>query len=264
MHIPKTAGSTFTDVLKRQYFRRGRFEFSGDIAADIERYNRLHEADKDRIGIFYGHAPIATGLDGADDAVIITFLRHPVSRVKSFCQHVSEGKSPQLVDTYPPRSFSLDRFLDSGNEELSNLQTKMLINEGTCESPDIIGSMTETEAVDLAMGNLLNRVTCFGLQEYFDESLLLFKWALNWRIPIYTSRNKKSRDRTIRFESRHITLIEEMNAADLSLYDAAKAQFQKCLQGEEGMSSSLWRFQRLNRIGSMVLKMMYWLGRKRI
>ena len=60
--------------------------------------------------IVLGHAPITTCIKEADSATIITFLRDPVERVKSFCQHVYEGKSLHLKDSFPPELFNLMHF----------------------------------------------------------------------------------------------------------------------------------------------------------
>src|SRR5271157_80678 len=124
LHMPKTAGSTFTSCLEYQYSGKGHFIFTGDIKSDINRYLNLSEPTRQNIKLFTGHAPILTGIADADSAKVITFLRDPINRVKSFIQHISEGKSPEYL-TGP---FDLNRFLESGFSDLSNLQTKMLIN----------------------------------------------------------------------------------------------------------------------------------------
>ena len=129
-HIPKTGGSTFADILKRQYIFYDWFRFSGDIQSDLKRYLK-HNG---HVRLFIGHAPLKTGIQIADYATMFTLLRDPVSRVKSFCQHVYEGKSKYLIDRFPPYSFDLDEFLDSGNHELSNLQAKLLSSDRDFES----------------------------------------------------------------------------------------------------------------------------------
>jgi Sulfotransferase family len=170
LHIPKTAGTTFTNCLADQYFRKWHFAFTGAHPSDINRLTNLPEAKRQKIELFTGHAPIMTGIDLVDHAKMITFLREPISRVKSFIQHISEGKSPE----YLKGPFDLDSFLESGVEDLSNLQTKMLINKGASYSRSLINTMSKSEAKDRALYNLLHVVAGFGIQEYFDESLILF------------------------------------------------------------------------------------------
>ena len=226
IHIPKTAGTTFTQILKRQYpGKHNFFSFSGNIEVDLPRYNSLTEKEKKSIELFTGHAPITTGIPEADNTILILFLRDPISRVKSFCQHVSEGKSPYLLKKYPPESFNLGKFLQCGNQELSNMQTKMLINEGPCVSPYLIKDMSQAEAKDLALYNLSNRVSCFGIQEYFEESVVLFSDFFQWRVKRYKSLNRKDSKKRLIFNDSHIEKIIELNKIDIDVYNAAKEVF---------------------------------------
>jgi hypothetical protein len=78
LHIPKTAGSTFTGCLAYQYFGKRHFSFTGHYQADINRFMSLSTSKKQKIALFTGHAPILTGIDIADNAKTITFLREPV------------------------------------------------------------------------------------------------------------------------------------------------------------------------------------------
>ena len=251
LHIPKTAGSTFTDILQRQYFGEKSFHFTGDITSDIKRFKELSENHREKVVLFTGHAPIITGVNSADNATTITFLRDPISRVKSFCQHVSEGKSPYLIDDFPPETFSLDDFLESGNEELSNLQSKMLVNHGNCESPLLLKNMSAKEAKDAALYNLCNKISHFGLQENFDESLLIFSSAFNWRMPRYASQNKKNTSKLVQFEKRHLERIAELNAIDMEVYEFAKEQFIYSLNSVAFHKVKLKRFRLVNtKIGS--------------
>lgn len=256
LHIPKTAGSTFTSILHREYSGKKSFAFSGDIVADIQKFEALSEGERESVALFTEHAPIVTGIKEADSAITITFLRDPIHRVKSFCQHVSEGKTQYLIKHFPPENFSLDRFLESGNEELSNLQTKMLINKGSCTSPSLINSMSSLEARDAALENLNNRISHFGLQECFDESLIVFSLALGWSLPVYVSENRRNVGKPVRFETRHIEKITELNAIDIEVYKLAKAKFMDVLNSSAFDEVKLKRLRLVNNpLGRSVIKM---------
>ena len=255
LHIPKTAGSTFTGILKREYFGKRHFRFTGDFSSDIRRYEALNENQKKNVALFTGHAPIATGIKKADMATTITFLRDPISRVKSFCQHVSEGKSPYLKDDFPPETFNLDDFLESGNQELSNLQTKMLVNRVNCASPLSFENMPAyEEAKNAALENLFNKISYFGLQEYFDESLIIFSLGLNWKMPFYIARNKKNIRKLIKFEKRHLKFIAELNEIDIEVYRLAKERFIDILNSVAFDRAKLKRFQSINTTISLIVK----------
>jgi len=256
LHIPKCAGITFVTMLRLQYPRAPRFSFSGNFAADRRRWDALPADKQARIRLFTGHAPIETGIPAADtDIDIVTMLREPVERVKSLCQHVSEGKSAHLLDKFPPEAFDLDAFLDSGNEGLSNLQTKMLINTGKAASPDLLQSMTADEARARALHNLRERVTCYGIQELFDESLVQFQQRFGWRTPCYASSNRKRPDKALRFEQRHLERIAEMNRVDLAVYAAARQALVERLESGAVDPGRLRRLRAVQPLASPLIKL---------
>ena len=226
LHIPKCGGSTFSYILNREYRNGLRFAFSGNAEQDRERYEALRLNARDSCVLYRGHAPIETGIEAVDDALTITMFRDPVRRVKSFCQHVSEGKSPHLVGRFPPSSFNLDEFLESGLGELSNLQVKMMINCGSCEDSTRLNQLGG-EVVDVAIKHLHERVAIFGLLEKYDESLIQFADFLGWGLPVYAKRNVQDQKRLLVFEPRHIQQIEALNVADKALYEHASEVYQK-------------------------------------
>jgi len=197
-----------------------------------------------------------TGIQEADEALTITFLRNPVSRVISYCQHVSEGKSPHLRREFPPETFDLDAFLRSGNVELANLQTRMLI-EDQSTTTDPLGSMTPSAARDTALENLLNRVFRFGLQELFDESLLIFADALGWSLPLYAHLNKKNPRKLLEVNQHHIDQIRELNAIDLEVYARARGHFCDNLVPTIA-ALQVQRFGRMQRLAAFPLLAMHY------
>jgi hypothetical protein len=253
LQIPKTAGSTLAYLLIRRYPRY--FAFRGEIEPDTQRYLSLSEKEKQEIELFLGHAPIKTGIADADRAILFTLLRNPVSRVKSFCQHAAEGKSPYLLKDFPPESFDVDKLLNSGTKELSNLETKMLINTGSCHSPVLMDGLSPAAARDLALENLQTAVSRFGIQEYFDESLILFSQFFNWGMPFYLSANQRDSKRLIEFKQSHLDRIAELNAIDIEVYNAAKEKFLTCVASPDYDQAKLKSFKALNPLVAPALKL---------
>lgn len=226
LHIPKTAGSTLTSVLYRKYLRHNSFCFTGSPSQDMARYNSLTAKQRSQIRLFVGHAPIVTGIKAADSAYTITLLRDPVARVKSFCQHVYEGKSPHLVQRFPPfRHFDLTDFLQNAPPDIFNLQTKMLVNHLECAAPSVLTKMSSQAAVDLALQNLQSKVHTFGIQEMFDESMLHFAQQFGWGVPFYATKNAKQKDRPLLFKQHHLEQIIAQNQLDMQVYQTAKKLF---------------------------------------
>ena len=227
LHIPKTAGTTFLDCL-RQVYGDKTFIFSGRTAEDLERYRTIEAAERKQIVVFSGHSPRVTGEEEVDCVPIVTFLRDPVSRVRSFCQHVSEGKSPYLLERFPPDRFDLDAFLHSGNGELENMHTRFILGEETYElpvqDPDVL--------VDRALDVLVNDIQCFGIVERFEESLLLFCHEFGWKWPRVRRLNQRNRSRLIQFNGEQIAWIRELNAVDIRVYEAASRIFQEQVENK--------------------------------
>lgn len=255
LHIPKTAGSTFARILRNQYRGKPRFVFTGDNKIDKERFSELSKVEKDSVGLFTGHAPIVSGIKEADEIPIITILRDPVSRVKSFCQYVSEGKSKYLLGMFPPERFDLDEFLYSGNSELSNLQSRMLINYEMGEKGLLISNLNQDEIKLMALDNLFNKLTCYGLQEKFDESLIHISRKFGWKTPYYEYRNRKDLKKLLKFEDRHINKIKELNEIDIAFYNEAKERLSAILDLDKEYKKAYEVFRRRQKIASPMLKL---------
>ncbi len=261
LHIPKTAGSTFSRILRNQYKGSAQFVFKGKRLLDQERYAALPESERESIVLFTGHAPLVTGIKEADEAPTITILRDPVKRVKSFIQHVSEGKSPYLLDSFPPERFNLDEFLDSGNTELSNLQSRMLVNYEMCGNELAIGSMTPAEILEKALDNLFNKVTCYGLQEYFDQSLIRFSTVLGWKMPYYEYMNKRDTRHLLHFEDRHMEKIKALNDIDIRFYNTARDRFVNFVENDADYRRAYESFRVRQKIASPIMKIYGGAGR---
>lgn len=241
-HIPKTAGTTFVDLLSRIY--RGPIFGSYGKPKGPERFLSLDASKRSKIVLFTGHEPLITGVEEIDAFPTITFLRDPVERVKSYCQHVSEGKSLSLVEEFPPYRFDLDKFLIQENIRLNNLQARFILGHATYE----IHEQNPALLVDKAMDLLTNRVLYFGIVEYFDESLMMFRLKLGWPWPFYFILNKRDESKEIRFSDDHLATIREHNRIDIQIYKAALQIFEDHMQkNQDYLASSLAEFHRIQR-----------------
>ena len=223
LHIPKTAGSTFIYCIQWQYQGSETFGFTGNIQSDIQTYHSLDPDKQKTIGLVWGHSPRITGIPAIDTMPTVTFLRHPVRRVQSFCQHVSEGKSPYLLDKFPPETFDLDQFLNSGNGELENMHARTLLGNQGYELPNMSPEKIVERAIEVLMG-----LAAFGLQEDYNTSLLMFKKILGWSLwPVYQTQNRKNRSQLLSFSPDQVAKIESLNQLDLMIYDRAKELFMR-------------------------------------
>ncbi len=218
LHIPKTAGTSFTDSLARIY-GGPRFDFSGNIQADRRRFRTLVPSRRDQLRLVAGHSPRITGIPLVDTLPTVTFLRDPIKRVKSFCQHVSEGKSPDQLDRFPPERFDLDEFLASGDVQLANFQTRMLLGQESYDLPQ----EDEQTLARAAWRVLSEDLAGFGLVEEFDKSLVLLRRKLGWQLwPVYRRLNVRDDAALLTFSDDQLATIRELNALDLLVYEQAR------------------------------------------
>jgi hypothetical protein len=240
LHIPKTAGTTLASGLLRARGRSHRFVFSADPAESRERFSAMPKVEQDAVRTFIGHSLYHTGIPHADDAQIITVIREPVSRVKSFITHVAEGRSNYISSERKPiEDFSIDDFLASDNNELRNLQVKALINRDWIDSPSGISELGGEAALDQAVDNLFSGVTAFGLQDRFDEGWVAIWKALGVRTPIYATMNRKRGTKKLDFTPEHIERIVELNQLDIRLYQLAQDEFDRRIRHEDAVPPEL-------------------------
>jgi hypothetical protein len=236
LHVPKTAGTSLTDCLN-QFYKNRHYLFSGDLEKDKGRYQKISASKRAQISLFSGHAPRITGIPEIDILPTITFFRDPVERVKSFCQHVSEGKSRYLLKDYPPAKFSLDEFLNNDINELSNIHTKLLL----CGQKQPLPETDPQTIVETAVNVLKKDIVCFGITEQFDRSLLLFHYKLGWKKwPVYKKLNVKNQQKLIVFTDNNIKKIRELNEIDIAVYNKALDLFTEELSSIAGTIESNW------------------------
>lgn len=220
LHIPKTAGTSFKRYLQRAFSNEKFVEFSGHLDRDKWIYDSMSGGTYTP-RLVGGHAALETGITSIDSMPTITLLREPVRRVKSYCQHVSEGKSPYLLEQFPPDSFDNKRFLESGNFEINNLQTAMLSHGWRFNEY----SPYAGKDCDQAMDNLVNQLPIFGLVEYLPESIFLFHRTLSLPLEVLNYHNIGSRSNRLEFDEESLQTIDQLNQLDLELYTRAKTVF---------------------------------------
>jgi hypothetical protein len=216
LHLPKAAGTSLAPALAL-FYRGPAFVFTGRFSEDQARFHALSAEEKRRLVFVFGHAPRRTGLEEIDEWPTITILREPVSRVISFCRHVREGKSPHLRKHFPPEQFDLDAFLESGDPELENLQSRLLLGGECPDEPEEAGRLAARKLADEV------NFTAFGIFEELDLSLLHFRRVLRWPwLPQLARLNASRAGTDLVLTAEHRARIAQLNRADEVLYRQAR------------------------------------------
>ena len=200
VHIPKTAGSTLRAIMRWQYKPEQIFHINWDFDrnAPFTEFINLPEQKRKETRIVYGHIPFGLHEVVQREVDYFTMLRDPIERSISHYYHIR--KLPNHFHHHSAHTMELGEFVDSGVfREMDNGQVRQLtalgqIPFGTC-TPDML---------DQAIANLDDRFCVVGLQERFDESILLLRRSLGWRKPpLYRRQNTGQRSKSESFTRRN-------------------------------------------------------------
>jgi hypothetical protein len=240
VHIPKTAGGTVTTMLARAYSKAG-VHAAGNYMTGPEQTARKvtrrpggWEAWHRRGGrVTVGHVPYRVFREHLPlDTLYMTFLREPVDRVLShYYRHIhhpdlSPESRLQARERRSERAVSLEEALvEMRLPQISNLATRFLCGYPTRDE-DLPPS-----ALENAKANLRN-FAFVGIQERFDESLVLLQRMLGLELVPYLNRHvsvEGGRPAVDEIPDEHGALIEEHNRFDVELYSFGLELFEEAV-----------------------------------
>ena len=201
LHIPKTGGTTLTDIICRQY--------SACIRCTDSYFSEDHSAEISTANAMCGHFLFGIHRHFSRQCTYITVLRDPVEQLISwfYFRYRSVHHDPY------PASFE-DYLEDPEAAAEFNLQTRFLAGG----RPDLA----------TAEYNLTSQLAFVGITELFDESLYLLKRQLQWGDvqyrPVLVNQSRPARDN---LDSRLIRRIEETNSLDIRLYQLARLRLER-------------------------------------
>lgn len=229
LHIPKTAGSSLSHVIHRQFNQESIF-FIRDLIPkqSFEKWNALTSEGKNKYLCISGHVPFGLHEYNNRNVVYTSMLRDPLERIISFYYYILRDKKHYLHKTILSKNMSLLEFVDSElTSELCNDQTRYISGVSKW-SGKTDGIKVDESIFRMAIDNIEEFFPVVGLTEMFDESLLLMKDVFSWNY-VYYSRKKVavSRPKIINIESQIVEIVKARNQFDFLLYDYAKQRLQK-------------------------------------
>jgi hypothetical protein len=250
LHIPKTAGTTLRQIVRRQYPAESIFTF--DETHRFDDFQRLRDAQKAEIRLLGGHMIFGLHRFMPGPSTYFTVLREPVERVISDYYFVRNTPVHHHYDFITSRNLSLEEFIESGEARImtDNGQTRSLSDEWW-NLP--FGECTE-KVLEQAKKNLREYFAVVGLIERFDETLLMLKRAFGWQNVYYARVNvNPSRPTKDELPQTTLDLIAEQNWLDLHLYEYAKELFEEQVQRQGSLFPlEVTGFRWANRCTNMV------------
>jgi len=238
LHLPKTAGSTLRPIIDRHYAAEVICKLDV-LPRDLEMFLGLPEQTRSKIRVLEGHLQFGLHEHLSVPVDYVTMLRDPVDRMISMYYWIL-GNQKHILNSVV-KSMSLADFAGSGFEITANHQTRLI--SGLMQN-------FSADALSVAKNNLTSHITAFGLNEKFDESLILFKSLLGWKRVFYVRRNvTKNRPRRDEPPDSTIQVIKNHNALDIELYEFARNRFDEMISKRgQSFQDEVAGFRRLNKI----------------
>lgn len=201
IHIPKTAGRTFREILRSQYGVNGVLSLDHHYLAN--RKERLEDYPTHRYPVIHGHLPYQQiSKAGLPTSRYITWLRHPVDRVISNYYFYCSSEYPALKRRDPTKELiPFERFIRRSTRR--NIICKYL------------------------EGMPLNDFFFVGFQDQFDTDIRKLGQKLGWQLnaehlALRINDNTKARQSAPSLSEELILKIRAYNEKDLALYEKAK------------------------------------------
>ena len=253
VHIPKTAGTTLTSILAREYSPDETYEIMmrgmslsmpkpmimPRPTISFSKIRRLKSALKHRhtLHLIRGHFDLSLSKLLPPNTQFFTLLRDPVERAISHYYHYRR-LTTDPIHPLAMRSTLTEWVSTCGLVEMDNGQTRRLA--GGINLP--CGQVT-LQMLDRAKSNLARHFVVVGLTERFEESLILLHRAFNWPLYAFAAHNVgDSRPPRTKVSEEALKVIENCNRFDLDLYQFASALFEQAVSKID-MASELDRLR---------------------
>jgi hypothetical protein len=251
LHIPKTGGVTLRSALRVRHpselLNISTLD-SPPRPTPLEALEEVPLSARREARVIVGHLAYGAHEYIPRPCEYVTLLRDPVARVISYYYYVLDHPKHWFHDELVRSNMTLEEFIRSSRDPgVDNDQTRRISGRGTHE---LMTRGQGREALDEAKRNL-ERFSLVGLTERFDESFILLRRRLGWKLPLYVTANVSRRPKPA--SEGAVSLIRERNELDLELYAFAHKLFSEAVkQGGQSFRREVAAFKILNRIPNTI------------
>jgi hypothetical protein len=234
-HIPKTAGTSVSKALVRQYDPDRIFQIrvpdpEGPIYTrhhgTRQEFDSLPMQQRNRFRLVLGHFRFGLHESIDNECRYITILRRPIERILSQYRQnmrkLAREKGDVSVIT------TLEEFCVQRPRAVNNHQLRFISNARFKKSED-------EKALRLALDNLRDYYMLVGTQERIDEFMVLLGWRMGWpdlRCGRYNVSRSTFNSATANPES--LAALKERNRLDSLLFDEADRLLDEAIEAYGG------------------------------
>jgi len=213
LHLPKNAGTTMNSILKKKYSKKEIFQIGYNESGiwNLNEFKELSQYEKDEIKFLTGHFNFGLHEHFSNRFEYITMMRNPVERTISFYNYVKRLKDHRLLDVVKNKSL-LECVTEIKDFDVVNGQARKLS-----------GTNDESLMLKKALENIEQHFTFVGIQENFEESMILLNDKVNLKIRTLNHLNRAGLNSEI--DNELIMEIEKQNQIDIELYNIMKNRF---------------------------------------
>lgn len=226
LHLPRTAGTTLNSIIRDNFTNE---EIISVYSA--QEYKEFREIDSSRLNgvrVIQGHLFLdeySPPRIYSRNVSVFTFLREPVARLVSEYLFLKTWPENHMYAYLNDNGVTFREYLLSDEARLAyrgkNFMTRFFTGM------DFALNAFPQTAYDAAAHNLEHEFGFVGIQERFDESLLLLGDFMGLKSLCYEKRNVLASGQIEQISEDDLALARELNAADIKLYDFACDLFAK-------------------------------------
>ncbi len=262
LHIPKTGGMTLKHIIFRQFKGVKSLNLRITKKLNTKPLSSFTEKERNELRLISGHFAFSDDFIFPDATNYFTMLREPVKRVISQYNYLYSNTQHAFNKTMVEKNYSLYDMLSQGYvKHFDNCLVRFLSGSVFKD----FGTIDEAD-YQKALQNFDKYFTHFGLNEHFDESILMLSYELNWKFPYYAHINTtKTKKTDITFDAQTNAALVKCTQFDKRLYDYAFIKFQtKLAENKARLQQDVTKLEKGNTVRNFWLKLHYLINEKKI
>ncbi|MCB0517039.1 MAG: sulfotransferase family 2 domain-containing protein [Chitinophagales bacterium] len=239
LHIPKTAGSTFSALLLKLYRkypildlhaidRQYHLNYEDYFKNNAISKKKLREivfntTSNRRYRLVIGHEPFGIHTLFDKPSTYLTFLRDPLTQIKSHYHYLAGSDLYEHKNLLQNRDF--EAFISS--KYAQNFQAKYFFGD---HYPNFLEKYEKGEDIKPLIFDFITKNSIqIGLTERFNDSILYFKHILKWgnnSLQYKTINVNSQKPKKTALNENAVALIRANSPIDLLLYECGKSHFE--------------------------------------